>query len=166
MSFRMRRLELSVPLTIPDSGKRSLTDLLQKRTQTNPLRLSYFDTIIYAIFEENEPIEVNCFFFNVLRRKKARFLKNMDERLALTSPESKNSAMWRVTSGKMNPTPSLANEAGISLNSKKFLWMVACTIPDLPWAVTKERVGRGESSRILGVSGKICHIPKSMEGKQ
>jgi len=75
-------------------------EIRQKRTQTNPLRLSLSESAGYAIFEKNEPIEVKCQCFNCLGRKKGRFLKNMDENASITSPDSKNSGKWPVAGGK------------------------------------------------------------------
>ena len=50
----------------------------KRRTQPNPLRLSLFSSLTYIISRQSEPIEVKILVSNWLRRKKARFSRNMD----------------------------------------------------------------------------------------
>jgi len=51
----------------------------KKRTQTNPLRLSVFESERYSSFDKNEPIDVKTHVYNHLQLKNGLFLKNMDE---------------------------------------------------------------------------------------
>jgi len=62
----------------PRQRKDSKPSIHKKRTQTNPLRLNYFDSEFYLIFWKNEPIDVKWHYFNMLDRKKGRFSRNMD----------------------------------------------------------------------------------------
>jgi len=83
-SAMAKRFEFVEPKPAND---KSPTQRQQKRTQTNPLRLRLLESVRYFVFGENEPIDVKWPFCNDLERKKARFLKNMDEMLIVTIPD-------------------------------------------------------------------------------
>ena len=78
MSFRMSRMHLTVPASIPDLGNNILADWIEKQTQSNPLRLSSFDSKGCVCLRQNKPIKVNTFFCNQLRGKRGRSSRNMD----------------------------------------------------------------------------------------
>lgn len=50
----------------------------KKHTQPNPLRLSLLDYSRYIISGQSKPIDVKSLISNSLRRKRARFSRNMD----------------------------------------------------------------------------------------
>jgi len=121
------------------------TPTSKKRTQTNPLRLSPSESARYVTFGKNEPIEVKSHIFNVLGRKRCRFLKNMDENASITTPDSGKSETekWKSENDRM------ANETGMLLNLGRLPLVVACTIPD--------STAGGPGSRIVGLGGMAGH---------
>jgi hypothetical protein len=84
----------------------------EKRTETNPLRLSHLGSAGYVILEQNEPIEANPHSFSLIERKEDHFSRNMDETL---SP---------IGAGNQNSNSKMTNEAGMSFEICKMIFDV------------------------------------------
>jgi len=105
----------------------------KKQTQPNPLRLTILFSEAYLTSEKTKPIDDNCLISSHLKRKKAVFLKNMDQSVRSLSPISQKRTphgQWRVAT---TTTKTVTNEAGMYLENKRIRVMAVCTIPELAW---------------------------------
>jgi len=102
-------------------------DSNKKQTQPNPLRLSSIDSCAYLTFEKSKPIEAKSLISSHLKRKKALFSENMDQRLSSLSPISQK----RTPKQGAVSEPKLGNETGMSFNLSEMVQTATFTIPDL-----------------------------------
>ena len=107
----------------------------KKQTQTNPLRLSRVCSERCTTSEQNEPIEVKIRISNCLRRKKARFSRNMD---GTPSHYSQIEEKRQMGCGRWQGT-GITFKAGMLLIIGDIRHAGAYTIPNWEWSASPVR---------------------------
>ncbi len=86
-----------VPVTIPNSGNNILADWVEKQTQSNPLRLSSFDSKGCVCLRQNKPIKVNTFFLQSVTREKRPILEKYGWNTTSLLPIARR---WKLEHGR------------------------------------------------------------------
>jgi len=128
---------LAVVSLIRAAGVRSFQDLRpaeirKKQTQPNPLRLSLIDSVRYLTFEKTKPIGIKCLIFNLLKQKKAVFLKKMDQIVGSLSPISQNRTLADTENGSRKieiRTTEIGNETGMYFRMRRCMARLVSLFP-------------------------------------